>query len=294
MAATNHPELLDDAIIRPGRFDEIIQCDLPNSSARKAFFERFLKRHHLALSEFDLVNIVAASRGMSSAEIDQVHREVVYESVSKKRPINESLIRETIIRVVYGVPSEHIVLSNTEKLRTAYHEAGHLLVSVLLFPNQDIDFVTIEPRNYTLGFVATRPVIQYEGYSKITIFKRLEVLLAGRIAEKIFSGSEDEVSTGASNDISKATQLAMHAIYEAGLEPTVGPIDVGMITKFEESELLLKAQGAVQTWLSDAEQRVFERLMSNRDALDCIAKELHEKESLMHSEINSLIRSLKL
>ncbi|MFV0450180.1 MAG: AAA family ATPase [Vibrio sp.] len=294
MAATNHPDLLDEAIVRPGRFDETIQCDLPNSVARKLFFERFINRHRLSSSDFDLLHLVAASRGMSSAEIDQVLREVIYESVSKKLVINDALIRETIIRVNYGTPSEHIVLSETEKLRIAYHEAGHLLTSVLLFPDQDIDFVTIEPRNYALGFVATRPLAQYEGYSKTLIFKRLEVLLAGRVAEQVFFGSENEVSTGASNDISKATQLVMHAIYEAGLEPTVGPIDVGMVTKFEESDLLLKAQSAVQAWLSKAEQAVFQRLTSQRCALDQIAQQLHEKESLMNNEIKNLIRDLKL
>lgn len=294
MAATNHPDMLDEAIVRPGRFDEIIQCDLPNSIARKRFFERFMTHHRLSSSKFNLVKLVSASRGMSSAEIEQVCREVVYESISKNLPITDELIRETIIRVSYGSPSENIVLSDAEKLRTSYHEAGHLLASVLLFPELDIDFVTIEPRNYTLGFVATRPLYQYEGYSRATINKRLEVLLAGRTAERIFSGSDEHVSTGASNDISKATQLAMHAVYEAGLEPSIGPIDVSMLTKFEESDLLLQAQQSVQTWLSEAEERVLKLLTVHRDELEDIAQHLHEKESLMNSEIEDLILKLQL
>lgn len=292
MAATNHPEHLDSALVRPGRFDEVIYCDLPNASARRTFFRRFAKNHFLTVSESDLNDLVAASRGLSSAAIDQVFREVLYEAVGKEITLDIALLLKTMVRVSYGTPSENIILSDKEKLRTAYHEAGHLLAVALLFPTQEIDFVTIEPRNHALGFVAQRPQEKYEGYSKRTIESQLEVLLAGKVAEKLHADNDLDVSTGASNDISKATQLAMHAIYEGGLDSTVGSINIPMLTKFEESDLLLHAQNAVQTWIGNAEISVTQRLTEHRAILDTLAYELYDKESMLGEGITQLLNKL--
>lgn len=290
LAATNYPEALDDAMVRPGRFDETIYCDLPNREARTQFFKRFVQRYELELDSDTIAELVSASRGMSSAELEQVFREVIYQSVGSQKRITIELIKQTMIRVTYGTPSESIVLSEQEKLRTAYHEAGHLLISALLFPNQEIQFVTIEPRNQALGFVATREEEEYESYSRQRIGHRLEVLLAGRAAELLLADNPDDISTGASNDIYKATSLAMHAIYEGGLEPSIGPINVPMITKFEESELVIQAQHAVQKWIMDAEASVIERLGQHRKVLDAIANALYERESLLAEEIKILLQ----
>lgn len=288
LAATNHPQFLDSAILRPGRFDETIYCDLPNAGARKQFFTRFCKKHQIAFTAEELQQLSISSQGMSSAEIEQVFRESVYQAVGENKPLTSEQIKQTMIRVSYGSPSDHIVLSTPEKQRTAYHEAGHLLLCKLLFPNQPIDFVTIEPRNHALGFVATRAATEYESLSTARVKHQLEMLLAGRVAEKIYTGSVDEISAGASGDIEKATKLAMHAIYEGGLDASVGPVNVGLLTKFEESYLLLKAQSAVQRWLQDAEKSVEVRLIKHRTQLDHIANTLVEKESLIGEEIEAL------
>ncbi|MCG6202324.1 AAA family ATPase [Psychromonas antarctica] len=288
LAATNHPQLLDSAIVRPGRFDETIHCDLPNKQARSCFFIRFSTKHQINFTDAELNNLIAASQGMSSAEIEQVFREAIYQAVGENKMLTSEAIKKTMIRVTYGLPSEHIVLSRQEKNRTAYHEAGHLLISKLLFPNHPIDFVTIEPRNQTLGFVATRDADEYESLSSIRAKHRLEMLLAGRVAEKIYTNSIDEISSGASNDIVKATQLAMHVIYEGGLDPSVGPVNVGILTKFEESELLMNAQKTVKLWLESAEKSVEVRLIEHRLQLDRIANALIENESLIAEEIEAL------
>jgi len=288
LAATNHPQLLDSAIVRPGRFDETIYCDLPNAEARKEFFSRFSAEHKIVFSEQELEQLISSSLGMSSAEIEQVFREAIYQAVGDNKALTSEGIKQTMVRVSYGLPSDHIQLSIQEKQRTAYHEAGHLLLTKLLFPKQHIDFVTIEPRNNALGFVATRAADEYESLSTIRVKHRLEVLLAGRVAEKIFTDSVGEVSSGASSDIEKATQLAMHVIYEGGLEATVGPVNVGLLTKYEESDLLLKAQDAVQFWLIEAEKSAEVRLVEHRAQLDHIANALIEKESLTRSEIEKL------
>lgn len=288
MAATNLPQLLDKAITRPGRFDETIYCDLPNSKARSAFFERFALKHNLHWQESELQQLISSSQGMSAADIDQVLREAIYQAVGKEQPLTVEHIKQTMVRIVYGAPSEHIILSNEEKRRTAYHEAAHLLAYKLLFPKQAIDFVTIEPRNQALGFVATRAAEEYESYSKIRVKAQLQVLLAGRVAEKLCTGDVNEVSTGAANDIEKATQLAMHAIYEGGIETSVGPVNVGMLTKFEESDLLANAQQAVKKWLEQAEQDIENLLTEHYQQLTLVAETLLEKESLLGDEIAAL------
>jgi cell division protease FtsH len=288
LAATNHPQLLDSAIVRPGRFDETIYCDLPNVEARKQFFTGFAEKHQIIFTQEEVIQLVSSSQGMSSAEIEQVFRESIYQAVGESKALTSEEIKQTMIRVSYGLPSDYIILSTQEKQRTAYHEAGHLLLSKLLFPKQPIDFVTIEPRNNALGFVATRAADEYESLSSIRVKHRLEMLLAGRVAEKIYTGNVDEISSGASGDIEKATQLAMHAIYEGGLDASVGPVNVALLTKFEESDLLLKAQQAVLSWLQEAEKSVEARLIEHRAQLDHIANTLIEKESLIGEEINAL------
>jgi cell division protease FtsH len=288
LAATNHPQILDKAITRPGRFDETIYCDLPNKKARQTFFERFAEKHHIDWRQSDLMQLVSSAQGMSSADIEQVLREAIYQAVSDDKALTTEHIKQSMIRIVYGAPSEQIVLSQEEKRRTAYHEAAHLLAYKLLFPKQRIDFVTIEPRNQSLGFVSTRASDEYESYSKRTVMDKLQVLLAGRVAEKLCTGSIDEVSTGASNDIEKATQLAMHAIYEGGIEPSIGPVNVALITRFEESELLSDAQLAVKQWLEQAEQQVENLLNEHNQQLAMVAETLLDKESLLGNEIEQL------
>ncbi|MGI2174568.1 AAA family ATPase [Shewanella ulleungensis] len=291
MAATNFPQLLDKAITRPGRFDETIYCDLPNKSARFTFFKRFADKHNLNWQETELQQLVSSAQGMSSAQIEQVLRESVYQAVGENEQLSAEHIIKTMIRVAYGSPSEHILLSDEAKLSTAYHEAAHLLAYKLLFPKQPVDFITIEPRNFALGFVATREAEKYESLSKRRVMNKLQVLLAGRVGEKICTGDSDEVSTGASSDIEKATELAMHAIYEGGIEPSIGPINVAILTKFEESDLLSNAQQAVKKWLDLAEVEVETLLNDNYDLLALIATKLLDKESLLGHEIEQIFTS---
>lgn len=292
MAATNHPHLLDDALTRPGRFDETIYCDLPNSAARRTFFVRFSQKHSMEWLEVDIEHLVSSSQGMSAAQIDQVLRESIYQAVGESKQLSPEHVKHAMIRIVYGSPSEQIILSKEEKRRTAFHEAAHLLAYKILFPEFPIDFVTIEPRNQALGFVATRSPEEYESLSKRRVMDKLQVMLAGKVAEKICGGSKEEVSTGASNDIEKATQLAMHAIYEGGLDDNVGSVNVSMLTRFEESELLANAQNAVQKWLANAESAVAELLDKNIEQLERVASALLEKESLLSNEIETLFSNI--
>lgn len=292
MAATNHVDSLDKAIVRPGRFDEVIHCDLPNREARQIFFEKVSKKHNVTYMENDKNDFINLSIGMSVAQLDLAFREAVYRSVNGV-PLTIQSIKQTLIEVSYGKANERVILNEQERRRVAYHEAGHLLINKLLFPNQIIDFATIEPRSQSLGFVSMRALEEFESTSKRTIESRIEVALAGRTAEKLFIGSDDEVSNGAANDIAVATKLAIHAVYEGGLDKSVGLINVHLLPNTAE-KIQQDAEMAVRNWLSSAERSVEQRLIKNKNKLEKIAEELYQKESLLSDEIESLWASINV
>lgn len=293
LAATNYPEVLDAALIRPGRFDETIICDLPNKDARQQFFQTFIKNYILQWEKTEVEQLINRTQGLSSAELEQVLRESVYQAVSDEASITVKHVNESITRISYGLPSDKVIMSEEEKERTAYHETGHLLAYKLLFPNLPVDFITIIPRDQALGFVATGRPDKYNGNTRITIGHNLQVLLAGRVAEKILQGGSDFVSTGASSDIQKATSMAMGAIYEGGLSEDIGAVNLSMLTRFEESDLLHTAQQNVQKWIFDSEIEVEKLLQDNFELFDYFAKELLQKESMHSEQINDVINDFQ-
>jgi len=283
LAATNYPDMLDPALTRPGRFDETISCDLPNKIARLQFFQLFMKKQNISWQEPEVKKLVDRTQGLSSAELEQILRESVYQALSDNEPITLAHVNESINRICYGLPSDGLIMSDEEKKRTAYHETGHLLAYKFLFPTLPVDFITIMPRDQALGFVATGRPDKYNGNTRETIGHHLQVLLAGRVAEKILTGSYDFVSTGASSDIEKATLMAMSAIYEGGLCEEIGAVNLSMLTKFEESDLLHVAQRNVRKWIFESEKKVEKLLLDNFELFEHFAKVLLQKES-MHSE----------
>ncbi|MBA6377341.1 AAA family ATPase, partial [Colwellia sp. BRX8-2] len=291
LAATNYPEVLDSALTRSGRFDETIICDLPNKKARSQFFEMFIKKHLLQWEIIDVEPLINRTQGMSSAELEQVLRESLYQALSDEEPATVKHVNECITRISYGLPSDKVIMSDEEKKRTAYHETGHLLAYKLLFPNLPVDFITIIPRDQALGFVATGRPDKYNGNTRVTIGYHLQVMLAGRVAEKILQGSSDLVSTGASSDIEKATGMAMSAIFEGGLSDDIGSVNLSVLTKFEESNLLHTAQENVRKWIADSEQEVENLLQENVELFTYFANALLQKESMHKEEINDVIDS---
>jgi cell division protease FtsH len=290
LAATNYPRTLDSALLRPGRFDETIMCDLPNKEARTQFFERFMAKHNLYWEPSETELLVRRTQGFSSALIEQVLRESVYVTVSSEQPVTPEEIQKSITRISYGLPSDTLVMSEEEKIRTAYHETGHLIAYKLLFPELHVEFVTIIPREQALGFVATGRPDEYNSNTRYTISRTLQVMLAGRVAEKLYHGSSDLVSTGASSDIEKATHIAMSAIYEGGLSNEIGPVNLNMLTKFEESNLLHIAQENVRQWIEESERDVENLLLENSELFQFFAKNLIQKESMHADEIDNTIK----
>jgi cell division protease FtsH len=290
LAATNYPDALDSALLRPGRFDETIMCDLPNKEARTQFFERFMAKHNLMWASSETELLVRRTQGFSSALIEQVLRESIYVSIGSEQSVTPEEIQKSITRISYGLPSDTLVMSEEEKIRTAYHETGHLIAYKLLFPALSVEFVTIIPREQSLGFVATARPDEYNSNTRDTIGRNLQVMLAGRVAEKLYHGSSDLVSTGASSDIQKATHLAMNAIYEGGLSNEIGPVNLNMLTKFEESNLLHVAQENVRQWIEESEKEVEKLLLDNNELFKHFAKTLIQKESMHADEIDHTIK----
>ncbi len=289
LAATNYAEVLDKALTRPGRFDETIICDLPNKSARKQFLDLFVKKHQLIWQPEDISILVDRTQGLSSAELDQVLRESLYLALGAGTGVSMEHVNDCITRISYGLPSASVIMSEEEKRRTAYHESGHLIAYKLLFPDFSVDFVTIIPRDQALGFVAARRPDEYNGNTRDSISKHLQVLLAGRVAEKLCVGDSKLVSTGAASDIQKATQYAMDAIYEGGLSEDIGSVNLKMLTKYEESNLLHTAQENVRHWIAQSETDIETLLLSNYELFSYFAEELIQKESLHGDEIEKII-----
>jgi ATP-dependent metalloprotease FtsH len=288
MAATNHPELLDSAILRPGRFDENINCDLPNRKARTILFELFLDKFGLNPNEEEIKQLVDCSLGLSPAEIDRIAREAVYTAIETQRKVTIDDVRESAKNVMYGPKSSSMVLDGLEKRTTAYHEAGHLLAQKILFPKQHIDYVTIEPRGNALGFVSSRQEEGKYSITKIEVQNKLIVLLAGREAELIIAQSEDEITTGASSDLEKATRIACDAIMRSGLDTTIGPISVVSLPRSIQDSISPNVMDQLATWLKTAQDKTRELLSVHRKTLDAIAQALIERESMEHDEIEAL------
>ncbi|MGS2719326.1 AAA family ATPase [Paraglaciecola aestuariivivens] len=293
LAATNYPEALDSALTRPGRFDETIVCDLPNKAARQQFFDLFINKQNITWPKSDIAKLVSRTQGLSSAEIEQILRESVYQAVSDNQSISVEHVNESINRISYGLPSDKVIMSDEEKKRTAYHETGHLLAYKLLFPNLPVDFITIIPRDQSLGFVATGRPDKYNGNTRVTIGHHLQVLLAGRVAEKILTGGDDFVSTGASSDIEKATYMAMSAIYEGGLSDDIGAVNLSLLTKFEESDLLHTAQQNVRKWIFESEKLAEKLLLDNFELFEHFAQVLLQKESMHGEQIDEVIKNFE-
>lgn len=285
LAATNYPERLDPALTRPGRFDETIYCDHPNYEARLRLLN--LKFKGMDIESNDLDTIAKDSIGLSAAQIDQLFRETNYAHRIKSTPLSYEFLHKILIQIRFGNPSEVMELNEETKRETAYHEAGHLIASKLLMPEIHIDYVTIEPRDQSLGFVAFRPEIEHRSESLERIKKRLIIALAGRAAEYLLYNDRNKVSSGASQDIRYATALVTRAVFESGMSEELPPISIPMLAKYHKGELAQKAESIATAWIVEAEEGALELLRSNWELLDRFAKDLMTAESMTEKDIGA-------
>jgi len=293
IAATNRPDILDPALLRPGRFDRQIYVPLPDVKGRLEILKIHTKDKPLA-EDVDLEVIARSTPGFSGADLANIVNEAALIAARKNHgKIMMEDFEEAKDKVTMGIERKSIVLSEKEKITTAYHEAGHALVAKLL-PNADkVHKVTIIPRGKALGITQQLPEEDRYTYTKEYLLDKLAVLFGGRVAEELALGT---ISTGAGNDIERATELARKMVAEWGMSEKIGPISVKIREQFGEpveivsEELRRLIDKEVKRIINETYGRTKELLSQNINKLENLAKALLERETLTGEEIDLAIK----
>jgi cell division protease FtsH len=305
MAATNRPEILDKALLRAGRFDRQVLVDRPDVRGREAILKVHARRVNLG-ANVDLRLIAQRTPGMVGADLANVVNEAALSSVRRgSQRVDAGDFEEAIDRIQLGLKKEGRVMTDAEKRRVAFHEGGHSLVALSLKNADPVHKVTIIPRSVgALGATLQLPVAERYLLTREELRDRICVLLGGRAAEELAC---DDVSTGAQDDLERATEMARHMICRFGMNDVLGPMTFGRapqsaflaLTDSSEarnfSEETARTIDAEVKALMEAEhQRALRLLRERRSALDAIAGELMARETLQRSELAEIVaRSAK-
>ena len=225
MAATNRPDVLDSALLRPGRFDRQVVVDVPDLKGRLGILKVHAKKIIMNKRKVKLEAIAKGTPGMVGADLENIVNEAALLAArKKKRSVDMADFEEAKDKVMMGVQRKSVVLSEEEKKTTAYHEAGHTLVAAKTKGADPVHKVTIIPRGRALGITMQLPIDEKHGYSREYIEGRLAILMGGRAAEELIF---NELTTGAGNDIEQATKIARKMVCEWGMSDVLGPMTFG-------------------------------------------------------------------
>ena len=292
LAATNRPEMLDKALLRPGRFDRQITIALPDLNGREAILKIHAKGKKFA-EDVNLRTIAEDTAGFSGAELANILNEsAIIATIKEHKSITNNDIEEAVKKVTVGLEKQSRVVSDKDKRLTAYHEAGHAIVSSQLETQKDIKEVSIIPRGVAGGYTMYKTNEDKYYISKTEMEEKLVSLLGGRAAEKI---ALNDISTGASNDIEVATQIAKDMITKYGMSETLGPISIDTEKDPYELQLLGEKFGdaigaEVKIMIDTAYARAQTILINNMPKLDKVAERLLEKEIISAEEFQELIK----
>jgi cell division protease FtsH len=285
IGATNRLDTLDEALLRPGRFDRQIEIGLPDINSRKKILELHTKNKPLS-DDVDLKALAKSTVGFSGAMLENLINEAaILAAKQQKKVISQSHIDRAFYTVLAGAPKTDLsYISYREREITAYHEAGHALATKLLLPENYISKVTIIPSvKGAGGFNLSIPKdSMYQ--SQRQILANIKMLLAGRAAEELIFGSQ-EITTGAGNDIQKASSLVVDYTNKFGMDPDMGLFSTYILQEGIDQELLEKCRSIINTLYEETK----ELLSQNIYALKNIARELLIKESLTGEDIEDLI-----
>ncbi len=298
MAATNRPEILDLALLRPGRFDRQVVVDRPDINGREAILKVHARKVKLA-NDVDLRIIAARTPGFVGADLANVINEAALLAARRgKKSVEMKDLEEAIDRVVAGLERKSRVLNKKEKEIVAYHEAGHAMMGYFL-PNTDpVHRVSIIPRGVAaLGYTLQLPTEDRYLMTKSELESRLKVLLGGRVAEEI---TFNEISTGAQNDLERATQIAKSMVVEYGMSDTLGPISYGrqqstfLGQPLPESrpyseQIAAEIDQEVKRIVDEAHDEVKKLMSENKDKLEKLAQQLLEKEIVEKEELAEIL-----
>lgn len=292
LAATNRKEVLDNALLRAGRFDRIVYVPLPDINGRKKILETHAKKIKLK-DGLSLQQLAQGTSGMAGADLANLINEAAIQAAkTNSEYVSKEHLEYARDKILMGPERKTLVLSEKEKVTTAYHEAGHALISSVLDGLDKVHKVSIIPRGMALGVTQTISEENQVSLSKDKAIKMIAMLFGGRVAEKI---KFDHYTTGASNDIERATQLARRMVCEWGMSP-LGPINFnkdhnGMITSYDLSEQTkINIDKEVQTILDEAEEYAEHTIKKNQGLLERIAQELILKETIDEHELLEILK----
>lgn len=299
IAATNRPDILDPALLRPGRFDRQIVVDRPDIKGRTEILKVHVKGKPIG-PDVNLDVIAQRTPGFTGADLSNLVNEAALLTARKdKKAINMPEMEEAAERVIMGPERKSRVISDKEKRLTAYHEGGHTIVGMLLEHTDPVHKVTIIPRGRAGGYTLSLPKEDKYYATRSEMLDELKVLLGGRVAEALVL---KEISSGASNDLQRATQLARQMICEYGMSENIGPVTFGhrqdqvflgrdiARDKDYSEEVAAEIDKEVRSFMEDAYAATEKLLSDNIDKLHVIAKALMEKETLEEEEINQLVQ----
>ena len=303
IAATNRPDILDPALLRPGRFDRQIVVDRPDIKGRQEILKVHVKGKPIS-PEVELGVIARRTPGFTGADLSNLVNEAALMAARKnKNKIDMPEMEEAAERVIMGPERRSRVISDKEKRLTAYHEGGHTLVGMLLDNTDPVHKVTIIPRGRAGGYTLSLPKEDRYYATRSEMLDELKVLLGGRVAEALVL---KEISSGASNDLQRATSLARQMICEYGMSPELGPMtfghrqdqvflgrDIGRDKDYSE-EVAAKIDKEIRKFIDEAYQKTESLLNENMDKLHLIADALIERETLEGEEIDQLMKYGKL
>jgi len=302
IAATNRPDILDPALLRPGRFDRQIPIDRPDLKGREAILKIHASNKPLA-EDVDLLSLARRTPGFTGADLANVVNEAALLTARKNLDkITNEALGESIDRVMAGPQKVSRLMNEKERLITAYHEGGHALVAHAL-PNTDpVQKITIMPRGRALGYTMVLPDEDKYSKSRNQMLDELAYTLGGRAAEELIF---HDPTTGAANDIEKATALSRAMVMEYGLSERIGAIKLGSVNtepfvgmshgnqRDYSEEIAALIDEEVRELIDSAHQEAYEILVENRETLDELVVELMEKETLEKEEVARVFAKVK-
>ena len=303
IAATNRPDILDPALLRPGRFDRQIAVERPDLNGRYEILKVHAKGKPIT-DDIDLMSVARRTPGFTGADLANVLNEAALLTArSDKTFIDDEALDEAIDRVIAGPQKRTRVMDEHEKTITAYHEAGHALVAAALPGNDPVHKITIMPRGRALGYTMVLPDQDKYSTTRSEMLNQLAYMLGGRAAEELIF---HDPTTGAANDIEKATSVARSMVTQFGMTERLGAIkygqeqsevflgrDMGHMRDYSE-EVAAAIDEEVRGFIEAAHQEAYDVLVNNREILDAMVLALLERETLDKAEIEEIFAELKL
>jgi len=302
VAATNRPDVLDPALLRPGRFDRQVVVPIPDVGGREKILEIYGKKTKMA-ANIDYEILARGTPGFTGADLENLINEAALMAARQgAKEINLELLEKAKDKIMMGAERRSMIITEKEKEITAYHEAGHALVAFLIPDTDPIHKVTIIPRGRALGLTMQLPMDEKYTHSKGFLENSISILFGGRIAEKIIF---NEITTGAGNDLERATELARKMVCEWGMSDDLGPLtygkkeeqiflgrEIGKSRDFSE-ETARQIDLAVKKIIIEACDRVTKLLENNEDILRRMADDLLEKETIVLEDIEEILAELR-